>query len=444
MVNRVLKKVWDFLGSRDLSVFIFIMGLTYTFFLIIFGMFVSVPWVSNISRLLPFKVLYILFFINLVICEIKWLPVVIHKCKKPRMPETIEDMVRFRHKIEISDQQSAVSKLGKYLRGYRTQGLGARGQGSENHLPIHQFIDSPVLLYAYRGRFSSGGNLLFHFSFLVLLIGVGASLLFRFSGSARVPEGFDFTSSIGEYTSFSPSPMSSIPPLTFTLEKIEPRFWKGKLLFTDLRADIMYNGVMGNAWMSSPLNIGGARVTINGIGITPMYLLRNKDGIELDRGYVNLAAFTPGTEDHFQIPGYPHQIFASFYPDYEIRGDKVITRSMELKNPAYSLRVFRGRLLVFSGLVRPDEEARFEGLRLSFPEIRYWGEFRIIRDPGFIWIWIAFILFGGGLVWRLLFYRREVVVVKEGEALYLYGNSDYYHSLFENRLRVLAGMIGEK
>lgn len=438
------KRAWDFLGSRDLSVFIFVMGLTYTLFLAIFGMAVPLPWVNNISKLLPFKVLYFLFFVNLIICEIKWIPVIVRRCRRPKCPETAEDLERLRHKITVSREPSAVSRLEKCLRwrGYKVQTLDYRLQtidlGTEsNVLSLRSSV--PTLLYAYKGRFSPIGNLLFHFSFLFLLTGVGVSLLFRFEGSARVPEGFEFNGSRGEYSFFSASPLSSLPPLSFSLDKISPRFWKEKLLFTDLRADMSYPEGRGSAWMSSPLKSGGARVTINSIGITPKYLLRDREGKELDAGYVNLAAFAPGTEDHFQVPGYPHQIFVSFYPDHEIRGDKVITRSMEMKNPAYSIRVFRGRLLVFSGLVRPEEEAAFEGLRLSFPEMRYWGEFKIIKDPGFVWIWTAFILFGVGLVWRLLFYRKEIVLVKEGTALLLYGNSDYYHKLFENELRMLAG-----
>lgn len=445
MVSRVLKKAWDFLGSRDLSVFIFIMGLTYTLFLIIFGVFVSVPWVSNISRLLPFKVLYLLFFVNLIICEIKWIPVIIRRCRKPNAPASPEELDKFRHKIAVSSHPSAISSLELYLRSrsYTVKPeAGSQKSEEENVSGLASHV-SP-LLYGYKGRFSPVGNLLFHFSFLVLLVGVGASFIFRFSGTARVPEGFDFTGSVGEYAFFSSSPLSTLPPLNFTLDKIEPRFWEERLLFTDLRADIVHNGGKGSAWMSSPITIDGTRVTINSIGITPMYLLRSKDGKELDRAYVNLAAFAPGTEDHFQIPGYPHQIFVSFYPDYEVRGGKAFTRSMDLKNPAYSVRVFRGRLLVYSGLLKPGEEAEFESLKLSFPEMRYWGEFRIVKDPGFLFIWTAFTLFATGLVWRLIFYKLEVVVVREGDEIYLYGNSDYYHNIFEDRLKMFARMIGEK
>lgn len=437
------KRVWEFLGSRDFSVFIFIMGLTYTLFLAVFGMVVPVPWVSNISKLLPFKVLYLLFFVNLIICEIKWIPVVIRRCRKLRFPVVPQDLERFRHKIEIRGSKFDLSGLERHLkwRGYKV----CEPEIEEHGLKYDFCSPPPVLslLFAHRGRFSPIGNIVFHISFLFLLTGVLVSLFFRFEGSARVTEGYPFSGSIAEYTAVSASPLAPLPNVSFSLEKISSKFWEGRQLFTDLRADMAYKEGRGSAWLSSPLNISGARVTVSSIGITPMYILKNKEGKELDAGFVNLAVFVPGTEDHFQIPGFPHQIFVSFYPDYEINDGKVINRSMELNNPAYFLKIFRGRLLVYSGLIRPKEELAFESLRLSFPEMRYWGQFRIIKDPGFLFVWIAFIFFTIGLAWRLLFYRREVVVVREGDTAFLYGNSDYYFGLFENRLRFLVRIIGE-
>ena len=436
-MKRLTKKLWDFFGSRNLSVFVFIMGLTYTFFLVIFSMVVPLPWVTNIAKLLPFKVLYSLFFINLIICEIKWIPVVVRRCGKLKPPETDKELGRFRHKVNVGSTGSNVTILENYLkkRCYRLQKPEVNINGTEE-------ISSSKIIYAYRGRFSPIGSICFHLAFLFLLGGVVVSMLFRFEGSARITEGYPFTGTAAEYSMISASPFASLPRISFFLEKITPEFWADELLFTDLRADISYDGVdRGSAWMSSPLNIEGSKISINGISLTPMYILKNKEGRELDVGYVNLAIFTPASEDHFQIPGFPHQIFVSFYPDFAMEGERPFNRSMNVKNPKYFVRVFRGRIPAFSGFLKPGEEARFENLRLSFPKFRYWGDFRIIKDPGLVFIWTAFVFFGLGLVWRLLFYRREIAVVIESDKVTIYGNSDYYPSLFENRLRMLKRMV---
>lgn len=436
------KKVWDFLGSRDLSVFIFVMGCTYALMLVIFGFFIPVPWVGRIATLLPFKVLYLMFFINLIICEIKWIPVVIRRCNKPKLPETAEELQRFRHRIEVSSQESGIGLLEKHLRrrGYKIQVSVVSGQGTEENTSRLTSHFSPIL-YAYKGRFSPIGNLLFHAAFLFLLLGGWVSTFNSFEGTTSLVEEQGFMGSKEEYSGIS-SKDGDIPVVSFEVARVVPEFWEKQFLFTDLRAELryLYNGKVrsGIIRLSQPLKINGANVTIAGIGYVPMYLLKDKEGNELDKGYVKMNIFPPGTMDHFQIPGYPHQIFVSFYPDYEIKEGRIANRSMKPVNPAYFIRVFRNKVLSYQGIVKQGEDAYFEGLNLSFPEFKYWGQFKIVKNPGFIYIWTAFVLFGLGLVWRLLFYKKEVAVVKEDEVLLIYDNSDYYHRLFEDRLRMFA------
>lgn len=447
MVERTFgQKLWDILGSRDLSVVIFVASLTYTLFLVVFGMVVPLPWVNNISKLLPFKVLYLLFFVNLIICEIKWIPVVIKRCEVLTPPDIATDLERFRHRVEVRGSELNVQSLARYLRrrGYYVEGKSStlKNLDSESFSPNAHYPS--LLLYAHRGRFSSIGNLFFHIGFLFLFVGVVSSLLLRFEGDLRLPEGYGFSGKANEYTFISAAPFSSIPNLSFLLNKIYPEFWEGKLLFTGLKGEVQYEDGTGSIFLSSALRISGARVTLKNIGLTPMYVLKNKEGNEIDAADVNLAIFVPGTEDHFLMPGFPHQIFVAFYPDYDVVDGKILNRSMHIKNPVYAVKIFRGRIPVYSGFIKPGEEALFEGLRLSFPEMRYWGEFKIVKDPGFPFIWTAFILFVTGLVWRLVFYKREVVVIRKADEVYLYGNSDYYHRLFENRLMMLAEIKFER
>lgn len=433
------KRAWDFLGSRDFSVFVFVMALTYTLILVIFGAIVPSSWVDRIGSLLPFKVLYILFFINLIICEIKWIPVVVRKCRMAVPPSTPEDLERFRSKISVSSSEFRVSSFERYLkrRGYK----------------VHNFIDpeletrNPKLLYASKGRFSPIGNLLFHAGFLFLLAGAWFSLFRSFDGSAVILEGQEFNGTRGEYTAVS-TQRGSYPDIKFKIGKITPEYWGNQLLFTDLKADVTYpaNGRVeeGEARLSQPVSVNGTRVngtrvTISGLGFVPLYVLKSMDGRELDSGYVKMNIFPPGNEDHFQIPGYPHQVYVIFYPDAQKVNGRITNRSMNPVNPAYLVRVLRNRVLSYSGVLRPGEEAYFEGLRLSFPEYSYWGMFRIVRNSGWPFIWTGFILFIAGLAWKLLYYRKEIALIQEGDSLILYGNSDYYHSLFEEKLKVIAG-----
>lgn len=422
-----MTKIWNFLGSRDLSVFIFVMGLTYILFLVIFGAIIPVWWVNNIASLLPFKVLFTAFFINLIVCEIKWIPVVVRRCKRPEAPTTEEDLQRFRHKITVSREPSDVSRLERYLRrrGYKVK---SGVNPPQSLLNLRGEAKWGLLLYAYKGRFSPVGNLLFHISFLFLAAGVFASMFYRFETKVLLMEGQEFG-----------GVMAGAPDINFEVMDIKPRFWKEKLLFTDLTARIRHGGGEEIARLSSAVRLNGTRVTIAGVSYTPRYVLREIGGRELDMGYVNLANFVPGSTDHFQIPIYPYKIYLSIYPDFDIKDGRLGTKSMNLLNPRYAVRIVRNKVPVYSGLLGLNEEAYFDGLALSFPEIRYNGTFHIVKDPGFLLIWIAFILMAAGLIWKLLFYRREVVVSATAEGIDLIVNCDYYPYIYMSRFASALG-----
>lgn len=421
----LLKRIWDFMGSRNLSVFIFIMASVCFLVLFIFAFFIPAWWIDNIATLLPYKFLYCLFFINLIICEIKWIPVAIRRCRMVDPNESLDNVERLRCKEIIKDSNFNLRAFAKFLRirGYK----------------VVEPDKKVKLLYAVKGRLSPVGNILFHVSFLFLLAGIVVSLLFKFEGMAMVTEGYSFSGSRGEYKSISFSPLASIPRLSFALEKLSATFWDENMLFTSLEAELAYGNKREIARLSSPAAIYGTKVTIAGYGYTPMYVLKDRDGKILDRGYVNLNIFIPGSEDHFQIPGYPHQIFVSFFPDYEEREGQLPNRSMNPDNPAYGLKIFRGRLPVFTGVVKQGEWAAFDGMSISFPEFVRWGDFKVVNDSGAIYIWISFVMMGVGLFWKLIFYKRVVIVHRDSEgSLWLAGRFDYYDKLNSLWLKKLS------
>jgi hypothetical protein len=84
-----------------------------------------------------------------------------------------------------------------------------------------------------------------------------------------------------------------------------------------------------------------------------------------------------------------------------------VTRSLNLVNPAVEVRVLRGRLDLGGGLLRQGEGFEFEGLTLRFPEIRYWGEFSIVRDPGAPVLFLGYLLALAGLLLKVRGGRAE-------------------------------------
>ncbi len=434
----LLKKLWNLLGSRKFSLFIFVMALTYTAFLLIFALVVPQWWVNNISHLLSFKVMYGLFFINLLVCEIKWLPVVFRRCRKALFPTHTGELHRFRLAGSVASGDDRLGGIEKSLkkRGYLVSKpddkYGAAGEGNNG------VTENFVLLHAQRGRFSPLGNILFHFSFFFIAAGIFFSLFYRFEGTLHLTEGQRFDGTYGEYSRLEAAPYSTFVAQPFQVDDIVPQFWGGRLLFTDLVARLRFPEGTADARLSQPASLTRGHINIEGISYAVTYKLHETNGGEVGTGVVNLANFAPGSEDSFTIPGLPFKISISIYPDAILRGSRLSTQTMNLNNPVFFVKVTQGKRVIFSGPLIPAARLPLGELHISFHDILYNGTFRIINDPGLWGIWAAFILMGLGLVWRLLFYRRELVLVREGDDIALYTYSEYYPRLFGEKWRVIA------
>lgn len=80
---------------------------------------------------------------------------------------------------------------------------------------------------AERGQLRELGNLVFHFSLLVLLLGVGLGKLWGFEARVAVIEGQGFTNAVSQYDEFSPSYLTDIDglePIAVSLEDFDASF----------------------------------------------------------------------------------------------------------------------------------------------------------------------------------------------------------------------------
>jgi len=424
---RLLKSLWALAGSRALSVFVLVTSVTYALVLAVFGVLVETRWLDIMAGLYPFRLLYALFFLNLVLFGIGWVPGVVRRCRRaePALPGRLE------HARQIPGAGFRVEDLKQFLRrrGYRILDAAAMdvppGQAS--------------VFYASRGRYSPLGNLLFHAGFLLLLVGAVTNAFYRFEGTAFITEGGSFTGAKTEYRTIASPSTAALPEVDFDVEKISAEFWRGRVLFTRLEAQLMDRGGLDVAKLSSAARVGNADVTISGYAYAPSYRLKNREGEIVGLGSVRLNIFGPGSEDYFYVPGYPYKIFVSFYPDHAEVNGKIVNRSIEPLNPAYFLRIMRGRIPVYTGLVRPGAWAEFDGMSISFPSFVKTGNFLIVRNPGNPFIWTAFIAMMLGLAWRLLWYRKEVVLWRDDAGRnWLSGSADYYRKLHAGWIDSLA------
>jgi hypothetical protein len=256
-----------------------------------------------------------------------------------------------------------------------------------------------------RGRWSALGSYLFHGAFFLLAVGFLLSLLARQETKVRVAVGEHYEGRPDQLFSVSrPRPLTGgIPAPGFEVERIHPEFWNDQLLFTSLEAEIRRDGGERlRTRINRPLWVGpGTFLRLSGFGYAPRYELVDRRGVVLNGAFVKMNVFPPGQRDYFVLPDHPHRIYLEVLPDAAVEEGRATTRSLNLTDPAVELQVLRGRLELGRALLRLDEGFEFEGLTLRFPEIRYWGEFSIVRDPGAPVLFLAYAVGLAGLLLKL-------------------------------------------
>lgn len=250
-------------------------------------------------------------------------------------------------------------------------------------------------------RWSALGGYLFHGAFGLLALGFLLTLATRQEARVWVAAGEEFLGREDQLL-FRPAPQPLAPAAgvgvglpTFRVREVVPRFWRDELLFTHLRAVLeLPGGRRAVTRINRPLYLGpGTFLRLSGIGYAPRYELVDRRGEVVDSAFVKMNLFPPGRRDYFRLEGLPHRFHLRIWPDLTVGADGVpATESMELADPGVAVEVTRGRLALGSEVLRRGESLAFEGLSIRFPEIRYWGEFAIVRDPG------APVLFAGYLV----------------------------------------------
>jgi hypothetical protein len=379
------------LGSWRLSIVLMVLAALYYALLAIWASSSPPHVVQNIASLAPFSLLYALLLVNTVVCLWSRLDVLKHQLSaRPSLDHTPPD---WEHRTGPTAGAEAGTRAMRRL-GYRPRPTADGGW------------------WGVRRRWSALGTYLFHGAFLLIAAGFLLSLLTRHEAKVWVAVGEEFSGRPEQFLSQSPPRMASagLPSGSFRATRITAEFWRDQLLFTQLGAEL---AMPGRREVTTRINDPiwwdwSSFLRLSGFGYAPRYEIVDRDGAVLDSAFVKLNVFPPGQRDFFKTGHYPHRFYVEILPDYAEVDGEPITRSLNLVRPAVQLRVLRGKVDLGSATLLAGRGFTFEGLTLRFPEVRYWGEFSIVRDPGMP------VLFGGyliglvGLVLRLRGPRSEV------------------------------------
>jgi cytochrome c biogenesis protein len=227
----------------------------------------SSPW---------FSAIYLLLFLSLVGCIIPRVGSYARavRAEPPRTPRNLTRLPAYAARPLADQPQDAIlDRAGAELKAAR-----------------YRVVRTDHSVAAERGYLREAGNLLFHLSLLVLLLGVAINGLLGFRGTSVVVVGQGFSNTLTQYddlTAGAAFSEKSLDPFTVGVENFEVKFETGPVqrgaarLF---RADVEVTEGAGGAprkdtlEVNHPLNIDGTSVHLIAHGYAPRMTVRDGNG----------------------------------------------------------------------------------------------------------------------------------------------------------------------
>ena len=143
---------------------------------------------------------------------------------------------------------------------------------------------------AEKGYLHEFGNLVFHLSLLVLLVGVAWGAWFGYRGTVVIVEGEGFANTLTQYDDFVPGrgfSTSLLAPFSFTMDEFDAKFLEdgpNRGQPDQYTADVTYREApeadqqRQRIQVNKPLNINGSKVFLLGHGYAPAFTVRDGEG----------------------------------------------------------------------------------------------------------------------------------------------------------------------
>ena len=321
---------------------------------------------------------------------------------------------------------------------------------------------------AEKGYLREVGNLVFHLSLLVLLVGVGAGRLFGFEGRVAIAEGNSFTNVRSAYDAFTPSVWTdtdNLEPLTFTLDEFEaqyalggarsgePRYFNASLTYaTAATGEKRQVDVQPN----HPLDVNETKFFLTGHGYAPVVTVRDGRGDVAFSGPVHFLPMDSSyaSDGVVKVPdALPRQLaFEGFLLPTAGQGpDGPYSAFPGALDPRLYLTAYTGDLGMDAGAPQSvfaldkaglDQVTRRDGRpfaqalsvgdtmrlpdgrgSLTFDRVSQFANFQVAYDPGKEISLVAGVMLLVGLTASLSIRRRRIWVRATGDTLEVAGQS---------------------
>jgi cytochrome c biogenesis protein len=319
----------------------------------------------------------------------------------------------------------------------------------------HRLSTGDGWVSAERGQLREAGNLLFHLSVLVVLVGFGIGSLFGYKGGVILVVGNGFTNNLSQYDDFDPGSLfdaGTMEPFSFKVHDFKIDWLESgprQGMASGFQAPLTYRTSPDAApqqydlRVNHPLTIGGTQVFLIGHGYAPVITIRDGKGHKV---YSGPTVFLPESSN-FESFGVVKAADAQpqgigleglFYPTFALIGGNPVNVKGELENPTLSMLAYVGDLGMDSGTPQSLYELDKAGMRLlkkpdgsmfrvdlqlgdtvqlpdsmgsvTFTGVKHWTRLQISRTPD-VWLTLVGVILALiGLLGSLFIRPRRVWV----------------------------------
>ncbi|MBO9522454.1 MAG: cytochrome c biogenesis protein ResB [Nocardioidaceae bacterium] len=310
-----------------------------------------------------FSAIYLLLMISLVGCILPRTGVYLRalRARPPKLPSRLDRLPEHRSFSVSASEEDVLARAREALGGYRKD-------------------VTATSISAEKGYLREAGNLLFHVSVLIVLVGFAYGALFGFRGGVIVVSGSGFSNRLTQYDDFDPGRLFSpqdLKPFYFKVDDFDVTFidrGRSRGMARKFSAGITYSTAPDEPERTTrirvnhPLKIDGTDVFLIGHGYAPVITVRDADGRKVFTGPVVFlpedATFRSfGVVKAFEST--PQLGFeGEFYPTYGFtKATGPFTLFPDAKNPTLSMLAYAGDLGVDDGEPQSVYALKKDGLK---------------------------------------------------------------------------------
>ena len=383
-----------------------------------------------------FSAIYVLLFISLIGCV---LPRTITHLKAigkvpPLTPRNLDRMEGYR--VVATESATAIEEAHRWLKSHRYRIRVEEGSIS-----------------AEKGYSRETGNLLFHLSLILILVGVALGSLFGMKGEAILNVGDRFINTPTSYDNISYGKFQgqgSLPPFALTVKNFVASYDpvtgqpSNYVLSTEISNPIGAAAKKVIIKVNTPWTVGSTKVYLQANGYSPFVTIKDKSGHVTFKGAViflpqdgNLSSLGA-----IKVPDMVPQIgfIASFIPTATSSASRgIFSTYPEVLDPRLVLSAWKGNLGLDSGTPQSvyslnTSQMSKIGLKaltlgstydfgygtITFDGWKSWVNLQIVDDPGKMYALFGALFAILGLLISL-FTRQRRIWVKVGESVEIAG-----------------------